>query len=37
MDSTFYNLDNIMNISHNSINVDNFLDIYNLDRLIQLH
>jgi hypothetical protein len=25
-----------MNISYNSINMENFLDIYNLDRLIQL-
>jgi hypothetical protein len=31
-----YNLDDIMNISYNSINMDNFLNLYNLDRLLQL-
>jgi hypothetical protein len=37
MGSTSYNLDNIMNISYNSIIMDNFLNLYNLNRHVQLH
>jgi hypothetical protein len=36
MDSTSYNLGNIMNISYNFIIMDIFLNLYNLDRLKQL-